>query len=121
MLPDLPGIHKCRPGVSLRLRSLPPLASDRCGVLHLGSNLFQERRRTLRRNPARHAQDQELRLRMAPAVQKVLPFSTERIPASASAASRQRIQSSVATQLRLVCSGGLVSFVLFGETFLSIF
>src|SRR5947207_15006313 len=121
MLPDLPGTHKCRPGVSLRSRSLPPLASDRCGVLHPGSNLFQERRRTLRRNPARHAQDQELLPRMAPALQKVLPFSTERIPVSASAASRQRMRSSVATQLRLVFSGMLVSFVLFGRTFFSIF
>src|SRR5204863_9411080 len=120
MLPDLPGTRKCRPGVSLRSRFLPPPTNDRRGAPRPGSNLFQERRRTLRRNPARHAQDQELLPRMVPAVQKVVPFSTEGIAVSTSAASRQRMRSSVATQLRLVCSGPLVSFVFFGETFLSI-
>src|SRR6266478_907494 len=105
MQPDLPGTHKCRPGVSLRSRSLPLPASDRRGVLRLGSNLFQARRRTLRRNPARHAQDQELRPRMAPALQEVLPFSTERIPASTSvlaSCSRRYLATAVSAGTSLV-------------------
>src|SRR5947208_15571016 len=121
MLPDLPGTCKCRPGVSLRSRFLPPPTSDRRGVLRPRSNLFQARRRTLRRNPVRHAQDQELRPRMAPALQKIVPFSTERIAVSASAASRQDRKSSGTSRSRLVCFGPLVSLVLFGRTFLSIF
>src|SRR5216110_1985530 len=121
MLPDLPATRKCRPAASLRSRFLPPPTSDRRGGLRPGSNLFQARRRTLRRNPVRHAQDQELRPRMAPALQKIVPFSTERIAVSASAASRQRMRSSGTSRSRLVCFGPLVSLVLFGRTFLSIF
>src|SRR5437763_13581202 len=119
MLPDLPATRKCRPAASLRSRFLPPPASDRRGGLRPGSNLSQARRRTLRRNPVRHAQDQELRPRTAPALQKVVPFSTDRIAVSASAASRQRMRSSGTTQSRLVCLQRLVSFVFFRRAFLS--
>src|SRR6266513_3381219 len=121
MLPDLPGTRKYRPAASLRSRFLPPPTSDRRGGLRPGSNLFQARRRTLRRNPVRHAQDQELRPRTAPALQKVVPFSTDRIAVSASAASRQMMRSSATTQSKLVCFGPLASLVLFGRTYLSIF
>src|SRR5437762_11814085 len=121
MLPDLPATRQDAPAASLRSRVLPPPTSDRRGGLRPGSSLFQARRRTLRRNPVRHAQDQDLRPRTAPALQEVVPSSTERIAVSASAASRQRIRSSGTTQSRLVCFGPLVSLVLFGRTFLSIF
>src|SRR5437588_1159720 len=121
MPPALPGTHKYRPGVSARSRSLPPAISDRRGVLHPGSSLFQARRRTLRRNPAHHVRDQELRPRMAPALQKVAPFSILRVAVSTSAASRQKMRSLGTTRLGPVCSGPLVSFVFVGRTFLSIF
>src|SRR5206468_11077946 len=119
-LPHRPASLTAAPAASLRSRFLPPPTSDRRGGRRPGSNLLQARRRTLRRNPVRHAQNQELRPRTAPALQKVVPFSTERIAVSASAASRQRMRSSGITRSWLVCFERRVSLVLCGRSFHSL-